>query len=489
LLFVIATRLVILMILDPTIAATQAVCQDVSQVEAGWEGFRNRLLPPARGTTHQDFGWSDTQHAGGKAPGEIGGWVQRSLTPARYLARLRRKLTLDDRLVASGRLAVTNDQGDSGVLIGWVNSTSRGWRTPNSLAMRVDGNGGKYWLFFEYGTKSGRTGGAGAFKGERYQNTPTKPFAAGGTSHRWRLAYDPRAHQGVGQISLRIDDRTYVLPLRDEDRADGAVFDRFGVWNQEATGGRLQFWLDDLVVNGVPLKFDRSPDWTGSGNRAEFQEQTVRPYHDFGLSRTTHTVSGGREIGGIIWRDERPCYYADRTAPLTLDTPLSASGTITFLHAGPDSGVYLGWFNARSKRENNQPKHQQRQKNYLGILLEGPSRVGHYFRPGYATETGTGLNSDRGPVLRADGRPHRWSLHYDPQGADRRGEITVTLDGAQAAMALDLKDRKRGAAFDRFGLFNIQSGGWHVELYVGDLKFTTKPVVVQDAREAEQETP
>ena len=42
-------------------------------------------------------------------------------------------------------------------------------------------------------------------------------------------------------------------------------------------------------------------------------------------------------------------------------------------------------------------------------------------------------------------------------------------------MDLRADDRKRGATFDRFGLFNSQSGGAFVELYVDDRTYTAAP--------------
>src|SRR6478672_2840874 len=112
--------------------------------DPNWDALRNRLLPTEPKTTRQDFGWRDTNKAGGRKPGEIGGRVQRSLTPASYAKVIPQK-TFDDRLTASGVLAVTAAENSSGVLLGWFHDTSRGWRTPNSVALRLDGNGDKFW--------------------------------------------------------------------------------------------------------------------------------------------------------------------------------------------------------------------------------------------------------------------------------------------------------------------------------------------------------
>lgn len=468
-----AVLLTMLLALPATqVADAQALREPGLSVDPGWEGYRNRLLPAERPLTRQDFGYRATQHAGGEAAGEIGGWVQRSLTPANYAMKLPRELSLDDHLVASGKMAVSHNSGASGVLIGWFHHTSRSWRTTNSLAFRADGNGDTYWLFVEYGTRNGRTGGIGAFEGERYQTTKTMPFPADGSTHAWRLEYDPNGNEGAGSVEFRIDDRTYEFDVRPEDREDGALFDRFGIWNQETTGDGMRIWLDDLVINGSKQSFDEDPEWDAVGNRTEFSEDTVRPFHDFGVVAAAEDGSSGGSIGGIIWRDERPSYYADRVGPLSLDNELYAEGTVRFVASGPDSAVYLGWFDSETKQNKAQPEYETRQRNYLGILLEGPSRVGHYFRPGYATQSGDGSNAERGPVLPVDNTKHKWTLRYDPHAANERGVITVTLDEEQVSLELGEGDRREGATFDRFGLFNMQSGGWHVKAYFDDLRYS-----------------
>lgn len=436
-----------------------------------WDGFRNQLLPQPPRTTRQDFGWRATRNAGGKAAGEIGGWVGRSLTPARYVMKLPRVLGFHEPLEVSGRLAVTKCEGGSGVLVGWRNGKSTGWRTPNSLSIRVDGNGGKYWLFYEYGGRRGSTGGGGAFEGDRYQTTPTAPFLADGSSRAWRLRYEPGAAKGPGQLTFRIDDRAYVVEVPLEHKCEGLELDEFGIWNQETSGDGLELWLDDLIVGGEAVGFDRDPNWIGVGNKTSFPDTLIRPFHQFGLlpPKGQGVLPG---IGGVIWRDERPAYFGDAIAPLTLDQPLHASGTIRFTRAGADSGVYLGWFNANAKRTKETPEHVDRQRSYLGILLEGPSRVGHYFRPGYATDSGLGGNAESGPILRPDGVERKWSIRYDPSAKSGHGVIGVSLDGVEQSYPLRDGDRRAGATFDRFGLFNLQSGGWHVEVEVRDLRFS-----------------
>lgn len=443
-----------------------------------WDGFHNRLGQKRPQQSVQDFGYRSTNQAGGKAAGEIGGHVQRSSEAAFYAMAIRPK-TLDDELHASGVLAVPAASGGSGVMIGWFAAPPLSWRTPNSLAFRIDGNGGTFRIFYEYGTSKWRTGGGGAFEGEAYQTTPTPPFPADGKPHRWSLDYDPAGADGRGIINFRIDEREYELEVAQGHRADGARFDHFGIWNVQAPGDQLQFCLDDLVVDGQRSEFDVDPQWDCLRNKSQYTERFVRPFHDFGFSPTNH--AGGRlgEIGGIVFRDERPSYYAAPAGRLTLDDELLATGRFSLNKAGSDSGVYIGWFNSATKQAKSQPDYELPQSNYLAVLIEGPSRQGHYFRPAYGASDGQGQiageTSAAGcawPLVHPDGRPHEFRMHYRPQAAEGHGAIEVTLDGAADSLELRPIERERGATFDRFGIFNLQAGGHAVEIYLDDLSFT-----------------
>jgi hypothetical protein len=448
--------------------------------DPGWEGFRNRLKPETPMRVHHDFGFRASTHAGGARAGEIGGHVQRTPTAAYYALAIEPK-GLDQRLSASGKLAVRAAEGGSGVMIGWFKAPPPSWRTPNSLALRLDGNGGKFWVFYEYGTGRWRTGGGGAFEGDAYQRTPTPPFPADGKPHDWALDYDPAGAGGRGLVTFRIDERRYELPLGEGHRADGALFDHFGIWNVQAPGDRIELYVDDLLLDGQRFSFDDDPHWRAEGNTARFIERMIRPYHDFGYGATRHAGGERGEVGGIVFRDERPAYYAAKTARLSLDDELVASGRLALLKAASDSGVYLGWFNAAAKQANQTPEYEARQKNYLGILIEGPSRVGHYFRPGYGCADGRGNNAGETsadgrpwPVVFPDGRVHTWAIHYRPDAADGRGEIRLVFDGKAASMSLQAADRAAGATLDRFGIFNMQSGGHAVEIYIDELRYTSR---------------
>jgi hypothetical protein len=445
---------------------------------ADWEGFRNRLLPNDIEPVHQDFGYRASNHARGRRVGEIGGVVQRADRRA-YYAKPIGAATLHDKLSVSGRLAVTRANSSSGALIGWFSdATSQGWRTPDSLAMRIDGNGERFWVFFEYGTRSRGTGGAGAFEGEQYQTTATLPFPADGSAHTWQLSYDPSGAAGRGLIVFQIDERRYELALLPGHKADNASFDRFGIWNQQTSGDSLELYVDDLVLNGEQINFDVDPEWISDGNPADYPPRLVRPYHDFGFSATSHAGGTAGEIGGIVFRDEQPMYYADRVGPFSLDDPLHASGKFAMLSAGADSAVNLGWFHSQSKQAKTTSELVAPQTDYVGVMIEGPSRVGHYFRAAYSTSsgshdapTGEGTPHER-PIVQPATTLHVWSIDYDPRGAGGVGRIVVSLDNVPHALDLKPTARAEGAILDRFGVFNLQAGGHHVELYLDDLQYS-----------------
>src|SRR5438045_1238823 len=169
--------------------------------------------------------------------------------------------TRNDRLSASGKFSVTFDDNGNGILFGFFNTDSKGWRAKNSLVFRLDGNGMKYWVFYEYGTQHWLAGGAGCFSGDAYQTTKTKPFKSDRTSHDWKLDYDPDGANGNGLITFTLDCRPWKLALTDGHKADGATFNRFGILNQQTTGGQIEAYFDDLTINGEVENFDQDPKW------------------------------------------------------------------------------------------------------------------------------------------------------------------------------------------------------------------------------------
>ena len=439
--------------------------------DPNWEGRGNRTAEKYARTVVQDFGYSRTNYAGGDTSGEIGGRISRSLTPATYATAIPTK-TLNDHFTASGKFAVTEADGSSGMLIGWFNTDSRGWRTPNSLAIRLDGNGGKYWVFFEYGTQNYLTGSGATFEGERYQTTKTPPEPADGTVHTWALTYNPDGADGDGEITLVMDGVTYTVPLAPGHKPDGATFNRFGMMNMQIAGKGMNVYLDELSIDGKPHDFTDDPGWEGNGNRITFQDSEIRPYHNFGWSETNHTGGTNGEIGGLIWRadprdPELSAFYADQIGHLTMDHALEASGKVAMIRASADSAVLIGWFNAETYI--GAPP-----SNFVGIMVEGPSRIGHYFRPVYANAEGQSEIMNTGPVIKPSSASHQWRLSYTPDANSGNGQITVTFNDETVSLNLKPGTRKTGANFNRFGILTFQRGGHFVDIYLDDITYTVQ---------------
>ena len=237
-----------------SVAAAEAaqVYEDFAE-KPRWDAKNNRPDPNDYGTTTQDFGHSWTRHAGGE-PGEVGGTIARSYRPAYYARPIAGK-TLEDYLHASGTFSVTHSDGGSGVLIGWFNRASRGWRTPNSLVFRVDGESGQFRVLFEYGTRTWKTGGGATFEGI-YQTTKTPMFLADGSPHDWTLEYDPAGAAGNGEMRFALDGNTYTAALASGHKQEGATFNRFGMLNQQVSGSSLTVYLDDLTIDGETVGLD-----------------------------------------------------------------------------------------------------------------------------------------------------------------------------------------------------------------------------------------
>src|SRR5690606_16828134 len=111
--------------------------------------------------------------------------------------------------------------------------------------------------------------------------------------------------------------------------------------------------------------------------------------------------------------------------------------------------------------------------NFLGIFMEGPSRVGHYFRPAVAASNGWGRAMGPGPIIRPSGASQGRTLVYDPGDESTPGTITVTLDGESVTMMMPTGSSH--ATFDRFGVVTFHRGGHHVIFYLDDLLYTSEP--------------
>ncbi len=448
--------------------------------DPGWEGRNNRsqAFPPRQ--VVQNFGYSPTAHAGGQ-PGELGGTITPDGQAAFYALPLRPR-TLEDPLSASGKL---NGVGPSfHVLIGFFNAgTVNEWRTPNSIALRLYGRGDRFLAYVEYCTRRWRAGGdsPGGFATVTDPVTNRKQLAGFtlGKPHAWSITYHPEANGGAGEVVVTLDNQTSVCRLEPGHRADGALFNRFGLLNVvKSVDGGGEVWLDDVTVLGRRESFDRDPGWDHLNNRRAYLSTHVRPRFDFGLSPTRYC--GGRrpgELGGTVYRGdcrdpERMAHYSDRVGPLDLRHPLRAEGKVCLRRGVTDSTVLLGFFSSRESLRTSQEQSSGLPRGFLGLAIGGPSREGFLLGPAYRLGGSESPPIDRAPHLYPDGTVHRWSLAFTPATQGTPGRLKVSLDGQASEVEIPSGPNADTAALDRFGIVSTWVDGNAQQVYFDDLTYT-----------------
>ncbi|MCC6155261.1 MAG: hypothetical protein IT367_15950 [Candidatus Hydrogenedentes bacterium] len=195
--------------------------------------------------------------------------------------------------------------------------------------------------------------------------------------------------------------------------------------------------------------FDKDPGWDGMNNRSTIEMRPV--IQDFG---NTSNAPGG-EIGGIITPDGHPAYYANAIPEVTMDSPLSASGTLTVKKGG--GNVLFGFFNSKTVNEWRTP-------NTLVFRINGRGETFHahteYTSSKWRATAGVigryDIDADRmHPIENASDATYTWTIRYDPSGNDGAGTMSITLNDVMAVTDITPELRKDGATFDRFGLLTV----------------------------------
>jgi hypothetical protein len=223
-----------------------------------WEGVGNRRkYETADVRPRFDFGFTRTNHAGGRAAGELGGLMFRG--DCRYKDKLAaygdrlKPLSLDNPLKASGKVALRRGVSDSTTLLGFYHSQDSLAVTPSQssgfpkcfLGVAVEGPSREGFLFYP----AYRTGG----DGQGYANGDDRPhILPDGKSHDWSFGYDPAGANGRGRIVVTLDGKSVSLNLADSDRKTGARFDRFGLVTTWIDGNAQRIYFDDLTYTCGP---------------------------------------------------------------------------------------------------------------------------------------------------------------------------------------------------------------------------------------------
>src|SRR5262249_7314031 len=210
---------------------------DFSQ-DPKWDASGNRATYPAEdvGGAH-DFGFSPTDPAGGKA-GEVVGAFWRAGKYAYYADKVG-TLSLDDRLEASGKVVLQSGAPDSDMFLGWFNSANKDdppAQAGHFLGAHVGGpTRGGHYFHPSPATTEGAPAQAAAW-----------PVLTPGNDFDWSLVYDPAAEGGNGAVTITLDKESVTLPLKKGLKAQGARFDRFGLFTSNIGGQIVRIYLDDL---------------------------------------------------------------------------------------------------------------------------------------------------------------------------------------------------------------------------------------------------
>lgn len=297
--------------------------------------------------------------------------------------------------------------------------------------------------------------------------------------HRWWKR--PDAGKGHGRVTLQFDEETpYVIWFDEKIRSAPAEFDRFGLFNIARFGTRVEMYLGDLAVNDQKIDLAQDPRWEGRNNASRYTEPRFHAMHSYGWSQTNWAGEKPGELGGLFWRTEPPdplcSYYGDDVGKLTLDDPISFSGTICFVDGMTDAAAFFGYFNHENQVQKLDPARSDAfapAASSMGITIADSSAVGYYFTPHVTARSRHGVQKNC-EVFLPDRRRRRFRFDYDPNGNGRRGRATVTLDDRAYILDLTPEQRKSGALFTRFGLANVRSGGHSVEFYLDDVSYTAR---------------
>src|SRR5262249_13094461 len=148
-------------------------------------------------------------------------------------------LSFADRLQASGKVVLKSGAPDSDMFLGWFNSANKDeppTQAGHFLGVHVGGptRVGHYFhpsLATAKGTKCQAAAG---------------PVLTPGKVYDWSLAYEPAADGGNGAITVTLDQESVTFPLKKGIKAEGASFDRFGLFTSNIGGQIVRIYLDDL---------------------------------------------------------------------------------------------------------------------------------------------------------------------------------------------------------------------------------------------------
>ncbi|MBE7498606.1 MAG: hypothetical protein HS117_27010 [Verrucomicrobiaceae bacterium] len=213
--------------------------------DPGWAAVGNRTTYEDREITGaHDFGFSATNHAGGKGTGEAGGGLWRSGAYAYYADKVG-PLNIDQKLEARGKAKLVTAGPDSDMHIGWFSGATKD-KSPDEAGNFVGIHVGGPTRIGHYFIPCFTT--AKATKGK----VENGPIITPGKVFDWALLYDPAANNGHGEMRVTLGDESVTLPLKPGQKAQGATLDRFGLFTSQAGGQMVKIFLDDVSYTANP---------------------------------------------------------------------------------------------------------------------------------------------------------------------------------------------------------------------------------------------
>jgi hypothetical protein len=207
---------------------------------------------------------------------------------------------LNDRLTASGKITADDFSVDAGVMLGWFNSNEQDWPPSNFVGVYMDSlsDTGRFFTPM-YGTATGSAGSAGA---------PFLLLPPDGQSRQWSIDYDPNGAGGLGTIKVGLNGQFRTITLAPGQKAQGATFNRFGLFNMQDNNGKHSvIYLDDIrYTTSLPLPGDVNLDdkvdifdinlvsahWSETGSTADVNGDGHVDIFDVNFISTRWTAGG-----------------------------------------------------------------------------------------------------------------------------------------------------------------------------------------------------
>jgi hypothetical protein len=235
--------------------AYQGKTQDFAS-DPGWSAEGNRRkYQSSDASGAQNFGYSPTNFAGGRAAGEIGGVFWRTDKDWGYYAAPTEPLSFANPLEAVGKIKLVVGGPDADMCLGWFR-TDDGPDQSNTAPPNKAGD----FIGIKIGgpTRVGHLFAPNYFVGEELRGLAEKaPVMVPGKAYDFTIAYDPTAEQGNGAIRATLGGESVKLALKpgQKEKMKAARFDKFGLFSIYPGGQIVKVYVDDLrFVTGVGKK-------------------------------------------------------------------------------------------------------------------------------------------------------------------------------------------------------------------------------------------